>query len=72
MDITEKFEKGRIRLKTRIVMPPMATHQSQDGSIPDSLIDYYAARAANPLIGLIITEHMYICLLYTSPSPRDS
>ena len=60
MDITEKFEKGRIRLKTRIVMPPMATHQSQDGSIPDSLIDYYAARAANPLIGLIITEHMYI------------
>ncbi|MBQ7585445.1 MAG: NADH:flavin oxidoreductase [Desulfovibrionaceae bacterium] len=48
-----------LTLKNRIVMPPMATHSSKDGSLPKELIAYYSARSEAGT-GLIITEHSYI------------
>ena len=52
---------GSLELNSRIVMPPMATYYARDNStVTDELLDYYNARAKNPHIGLIITEHAYI------------
>ena len=58
--IRERLHSGRIELRTRIVMPPLATEKSINGAVSDELCDHYAVRAENPLIGLIITEHMYV------------
>lgn len=51
---------NRMRLKSRLVLPPMATQRSENGMINDGLISYYRQYALNPGIGLIITEHSYI------------
>lgn len=45
---------------SRLAMPPMATKKSQNGFVGRDIIDYYTRFAANPCIGLIITEHSYI------------
>lgn len=45
---------------SRLVMPPMATKKSQNGIVDRDIIAYYTRFAANPRIGLIITEHSYI------------
>lgn len=48
--------------KNRLVMPPMATAKSTpDGQVSDALCEYYQAWAGSGPIGLIITEHSYIC-----------
>ena len=54
----------------RIVLPAMDMNVSEDGEIEQSEIDHYVARAKGGA-GLIITGACAICLLYTSPSPRD-
>ena len=41
-------------------MPPMATERSVDGLITPEMCAYYAERAKNPELGLIITEHSYV------------
>lgn len=47
-------------LKGRIVMPPMATEKSDHGMVTPAMGEYYAERAKNPEVGIIITEHSYI------------
>lgn len=48
--------------KNRLVMPPMATAKSTPtGQVSGALCDYYRARASSGSIGLVITEHSYIC-----------
>jgi 2,4-dienoyl-CoA reductase-like NADH-dependent reductase (Old Yellow Enzyme family)/thioredoxin reductase len=53
------FEPGRIgrmELKNRLVMPPMATNYAlKDGTVTDRQIDYYEERAKGG-IGLVIVE----------------
>lgn len=50
---------GRLSLKNRIVMPPMATHLATDqGDITDRLIDYYAERAKGG-VGLVVVESSF-------------
>ena len=57
----DKIKIGSLELNSRIVMPPMATYYSQDNSVvSDALVMYYAERAKNRNLGLIITEHNYI------------
>lgn len=41
-------------------MPPMATEMSDGGKVTEELCEFYRLRAENPLVSLIITEHMYI------------
>lgn len=62
MDIKDKLDIKGLELCSRIVLPPMATEKSEDGKTTKELCDYYRDRAENPLIGLIITEHMYIAM----------
>jgi NAD(H)-dependent 7beta-hydroxy-3-oxo-delta4-cholenoic acid oxidoreductase len=55
---------GRMELRNRIVMSPMATNwASDDGSIPQKLKDYYETRAKGG-VGLIILESTAIDRLY--------
>ena len=47
---------GNLRLRNRIVMPPMGTNfANADGSVSQTLIDYYTERARGG-VGLIIVE----------------
>ena len=61
--IREKIKIGSMELDGRIIMPPIATYRcDEDGFVTDEVCEYYAARAANPNVSLIITEHNYITL----------
>lgn len=60
MQIMSEFKASILELHTKIVMPPMATETSNDGIVTEALCDFYQQRAKNPLVGMIITEHMYI------------
>ena len=52
-----------MKLEGRLVMPPLGTYQcEEDGSVTDEIVAYYAARAKNPHVSMIITEHSYIAL----------
>jgi len=50
---------GTLRLRNRIVMPPMATNKAtSNGRVTESLIKHYTGRAKG--VGLIIVEHSYV------------
>ncbi|MFH0897593.1 MAG: NADH:flavin oxidoreductase [Candidatus Bathyarchaeota archaeon] len=50
---------GKLKLRNRIVMPPMATGKAtRDGEITDAQIKHYTERARG--MGLIVVEHSYI------------
>ena len=45
MDIRDSLEIGCIRLRSRIVMPPLATEKSENGHVTAELCEHYAKRA---------------------------
>ena len=49
-----------VKLANRLVMPPMATGKTPDGTVQDDLLAYYDARSKGGCIGLIVIEHAYI------------
>lgn len=56
------FEPGRIgkiELKNRVIMPPMLTRYTVEGSIPDRMVEYYTERARSGA-ALITSEPAYI------------
>jgi 2,4-dienoyl-CoA reductase-like NADH-dependent reductase (Old Yellow Enzyme family)/thioredoxin reductase len=56
----EPFKIGTIKLKNRIVMPPMGTNFStEDGSVTQRLKNYHVERAKGG-VGLIIVEGAYV------------
>ena len=56
----EPFKIGTMKLKNRIVMPPMATNfAAEDGSVTKRLKNYYVERARGD-VGLIIVEGAYV------------
>ena len=57
----EPLTTGKLTLKNRLVMPPMATSKANpDGSMNAALLDYYDEKSRGGAIGLVITEHCYI------------
>ena len=50
----------QVELKNRLVMPPMATSSTTDGTVNQKLLDYYQEKSTGGYIGLIITEHSYV------------
>lgn len=58
--LLQPIQIKNIQIKNRIIMPPMATSKSKDGSITEDLINYYDDKSKGGYIGLIITEHAYI------------
>ena len=58
--IWESIEIGGIKIKNRIVMPPMCSRLANpDGSVTPQLTAYYEARAKGG-VGMIIVEYSYI------------
>ena len=51
---------GSLQLKTRLVMPPMATEKSAAGAVTDSLVSYYDRMSAGGYLGLVIQEHSFV------------
>ncbi len=59
VDLLDPLEVKGIRLKNRIVMPPMATGLATNrGAVTDSLIEHYVRRSK--ALGLLIVEHSYV------------
>jgi NADPH2 dehydrogenase len=59
--LSKPYNNGRINLKNRLIMPPMATAKSEtNGRITQDLIDYYDEKSKGGYISLIIIEHSYI------------
>ena len=59
--LIEPLTSGKLTLKNRLVMPPMATSKSEkDGSVSKAILDYYDEKSQGGYIGLIVIEHSYI------------
>lgn len=58
--LKDSIKVNQLQLSNRLVMPPMATRTSPDGSVTEGVIDYYVARTTGESVGLLITEHSYI------------
>jgi NADPH2 dehydrogenase len=55
--------QGKLRLKNRLVMPPMATAKAgEDGCVTDDILRYYDEKSDKGQIGLVIVEHSYVSL----------
>lgn len=59
--LLEPLNHGRVHLKNRLVMPPMATARSgSDGKVGDAIISYYDEKSHGGYISLVIIEHSYV------------
>lgn len=57
--LLEPLEVGTLKLRNRIVMPPMATRlATHAGEVSDQLVEHYSARSKD--LGLLIVEHNYV------------
>ena len=65
-----KYPEGR---KASAVMPLLELAQRQNGGwLSRAAMDYVAETLDMPFIKVYEVATFYTCLLYTSPSPRDS
>jgi len=59
--LNKELETGKLKLKNRLVMPPMATAKAdEDGRLNKSILDYYDEKSKGGYISLIIIEHSFI------------
>lgn len=59
--LLEPLEIEKIKLKNRLIMPPMATSKSEkDGKLNKDIIDYYDEKSKGGYISMIIIEHSFI------------
>jgi len=57
----QPLENCKLRLKNRLVMPPMATAKSEaDGRINQDIVNYYDEKTKGGYISLVIVEHSYV------------
>lgn len=55
------LQTGKLKLKNRLVMPPMATSKSpEDGAVSPELLAYYKEKSQGGYLSLIIIEHSFI------------
>jgi len=59
--LLKPLKSGKLPLKNRLVMPPMATAKcEEDGKPSKALFDYYGEKSRGGYISLIIIEHSFI------------
>ncbi|MCB2290149.1 NADH:flavin oxidoreductase [Clostridium sp. CS001] len=59
--LIKPLNKGKLTLKNRLVMPPMATSKSEkDGRVGKDVLDYYDEKSQGGYISLVIIEHSFI------------
>ena len=62
--LLKPLKQGKLTLKNRLVMPPMATSKCEaDGKISKNILDYYDEKSRGGYISLIIVEHSFISQL---------
>ena len=55
-------EAGSVKLRNRIAMVPMATGKATpEGDVTPELAEHYAARARHSSLGLVESEHHFVC-----------
>ena len=55
-------EAGSVTLRNRIAMVPMATGKATpEGDVTPELAEHYAARARHSTLGLVESEHHFVC-----------
>ena len=58
--LKQELTVNQVKIKNRLVLPPMATSKATDGVVSDSILSYYDETSKGGYIGLIITEHSYV------------
>jgi 2,4-dienoyl-CoA reductase-like NADH-dependent reductase (Old Yellow Enzyme family) len=59
--LLEPIKAGKLELKNRLVMPPMATSAAnEDGTVSKAILEYYDEKSNGGCFGLIIIEHSFI------------
>ena len=60
--LTQPIAIRGVELSGRLVMPPMASGKpNPDGTVSDSLVEYYKEKTQGGYLGLVITEHAFVC-----------
>lgn len=60
--LTQSIAIRGVDLSDRLVMPPMASGKpNPDGTVSDSLVEYYKEKSQGGYLGLVITEHAFVC-----------
>lgn len=60
--LTQPIAIRGVELSDRLVMPPMASGKpNPDGTVSDSLVEYYKEKSQGGYLGLVITEHAFVC-----------
>ena len=60
--LTQSIAIRGVELSGRLVMPPMASGKPDpDGTLSDSLVEYYKEKSQGGYLGLVITEHAFVC-----------
>jgi len=63
MILKQPLTIGNLTVHNRLVLPPMASKTSgEHGYVSDDMIAYYEDICRGGFIGLVITEHAYICM----------
>ena len=58
--IDEKLTIHNVTMPGRLFMPPVGSYKAEDdGTVTDVLVEHYGARAANPHVAMITTEHTF-------------
>lgn len=59
--LLQPLNSGKLTLKNRLVLPPMATAKSEnDGKVSEELLCYYDEKSKGGYMSLIIIEHSFI------------
>ncbi len=58
--LSDPIESGRVNLKNRLMMAPVATELSDRGKVTDELLEYYDERTRGGSFGLVVTEHSFV------------
>lgn len=59
--LNKPLEQGKLTLKNRLIMPPMATGKSTlDGKVTKDILEYYDEKTKGGYISLVIIEHSFI------------
>lgn len=60
--LTQPIAIRGVELSGRLVMPPMASGKpNPDGTVSDSLVEYYKEKSQGGYLGLVITERAFVC-----------
>ncbi|HWR30548.1 MAG TPA: NADH:flavin oxidoreductase [Negativicutes bacterium] len=58
--LLKPLQAGSLPLHNRLILPPMATAKTEDGSVNQAILDYYQEKSNGGYFSLLIIEHSFI------------